>query len=94
MPQRYLSYLLRLWQEQNRLPAAWRASVEDPQTGELQGFADIMQLFAFIEHQVSDETRPVAHKGPGGGPMGPSGDAQMAQTQKDPGTDSRTKPRQ
>jgi hypothetical protein len=61
----YLSYLLRLWQERDRLPAVWRASLEDPQTGERLGFADIMQLFAFLEGQVSDESEPLAHSPPG-----------------------------
>ena len=52
----YLSYLLRLWRERATLPAVWRASLENPQTGERLGFADIMQLFAFLEKQVADET--------------------------------------
>lgn len=48
---RYLSYLLRLWQE--RSPTMWRASLEDPQTGERLGFADVAQLFAFLEAQIA-----------------------------------------
>jgi hypothetical protein len=55
---RYLSYLLRLWQEWDRLPAVWRASLEDPHTGERLGFADVAQLFAFLEDQVSGEHEP------------------------------------
>ncbi len=51
----YLSYLLRLWQERVTSPAVWRASLENSQTGERLGFADIMQLFAFLEKQIADE---------------------------------------
>src|SRR5437868_2962496 len=51
----YLSYLLRLWQEHATL-RIWRASLENPQTGEREGFADMVQLFAFLEEQVADVT--------------------------------------
>ncbi|MBF6614271.1 MAG: hypothetical protein IVW55_14185 [Chloroflexi bacterium] len=51
---RYLSYLLRLWQD--RSPAVWRASLEDPQTRERLGFADIAQLFTFLEGQIAGGT--------------------------------------
>jgi hypothetical protein len=79
---RYLSYLLRLWQEWDRLPAVWRASLEDPHTGERFGFADIIQLFAFLEDRVSDETEPLALNPPDGRLAGPSGGAQIAPEQK------------
>ena len=54
--QSYLSYLLRLWQEPVTRPAAWRASLQNPQTGELLGFADTAQLFAFLEQQLAAAT--------------------------------------
>lgn len=95
---RYLSYLLRLWQEWDRLPAVWRASLEDPQTGERLGFSDIVQLFTFLEDQVSDETEHRAHNPPDDAyersEVGLSEDAQTAQTRKDRRADSRAKPRQ
>lgn len=91
---RYLSYLLRLWQEWDRLPAVWRASLEDPHTGERLGFADIPQLFAFLEDQVSGETERLALNPPDGAPAERSGSAEMVQIQEDGSTDSRTKPRQ
>ena len=50
----YVSYLLRLWQEPIALPSVWRASLENPQTGELLGFGDVAQLFAFLEHQIAN----------------------------------------
>jgi hypothetical protein len=33
----------------------WRASLENSHTGERLGFANIMQLFAFLSKQVADE---------------------------------------
>ncbi len=52
----YLSYLLRIWHEHAGLEAVWRASLEDPQTGERLGFAGIVQLFEFVQKQLSVET--------------------------------------
>ena len=53
---RYLSYLLRLWQEGGgdllRDPPLWRASVERPQDGERLGFASLEDLFAFLERET------------------------------------------
>ena len=58
---RYLSYLLRLWQESGgdlprgnapRGPALWRASLERPQGGERLGFASLVDLFAFLESET------------------------------------------
>jgi hypothetical protein len=46
----YRAYLLRLWRadSENARPAEWRASLEDPRTGERLGFASLEQLFAFL----------------------------------------------
>jgi hypothetical protein len=62
----YHSYLLRLWRESSAReagdgPAAspeqgaevWRASLESPQAGERQGFANLEDLFAFLRQQTS-----------------------------------------
>lgn len=64
---RYLSYLLRLWQESADLPPdgvppgrvppdgdppLWRASLEGPSSEELMGFASLADLFAFLECQT------------------------------------------
>ncbi len=54
---RYLSYLLRLWQESGGdLPHGdlplWRASLERPQTGERLGFASLVDLFIFLENET------------------------------------------
>jgi hypothetical protein len=52
---RYLSYLLRLWQEGGgdllRDPLLWRASVERPQDGERLGFASLGDLLDFLEEE-------------------------------------------
>ena len=51
----YLSYLLRLWQDNNgdtEGKAAWRASLESSLTGEKRGFASLDDLFAFLRRQT------------------------------------------
>ncbi len=54
---RYLAYLLRLWQESaGDLPGGeaplWRASLERPQSDERQGFANLADLFVFLEKET------------------------------------------
>ena len=47
---RYLSYMLRLWQENAGTtpgaPLLWRASLEMPQAGARLGFASLEDLFS------------------------------------------------
>ena len=50
--QRYLSYLLRLWQTGDGGKQIWRASLESPGTGERKGFASLKELFEFLEEQT------------------------------------------
>lgn len=50
----YYSYLLRLWREDDAAP--WRASLEDPHTGERRNFARLQDVFKAIEEETS---RPV-----------------------------------
>jgi len=50
--QRYLSYLLRLWQTSSGKKQIWRASLENPGNGERQGFADLQDLFDFLQTQT------------------------------------------
>ena len=52
----YLSYLLRLWRE-NGEKTDWRASLESPHTGERWGFANLADLFTFLEKEVSHVAR-------------------------------------
>ena len=51
--QRYLSYLLRLWKVGDGAEVAWRASLQNPQTGERRGFPDPESLFRFLRRQIS-----------------------------------------
>jgi hypothetical protein len=57
---RYLSYLLRLWQEGSGSPQGdapmWRASLERPQHGERLGFATLPDLFAFLEKETGSRS--------------------------------------
>ena len=48
----YRSYLIRLWRSENDDTLIWHASTEDTMTGERRNFADIKQLFCFLEQQT------------------------------------------
>lgn len=48
----YLAYLLRLWREKGEEMTRWRASVEDPHSGEKLGFADLDELVAFLRERT------------------------------------------
>ena len=48
----YHAYLLRLWRVNAGESQIWRASLEDPYTGERLGFADLPELFAFLAEQI------------------------------------------
>jgi hypothetical protein len=50
----YLSYMLRLWQAGSRGgQQVWRASLEDPHTGERQAFGDVEALVTFLADKTS-----------------------------------------
>ena len=42
------SFLLRLWSSGELCNSAWRASLEDPHTGQRVGFASLDHLFAYL----------------------------------------------
>jgi hypothetical protein len=48
----YVSYLLRLWREKGGQVTLWRASVQDPHTGERVGFAHLDELVAFLREKT------------------------------------------
>jgi len=52
--QDYLAYLLRFWREDETSP--WRATVENPHTGEKRSFAAPDHLWAFLQTQLVDPT--------------------------------------
>lgn len=50
--QRYQFFILALWAQPGSQPrgsTAWRISLEDSQTAERRGFADLAELQAFLE---------------------------------------------
>ena len=54
-------YLLHLWQERALRPGSpgvWRFSLEDPRTGQRQGFADLEGLVSFLRERMAEE--PIA----------------------------------
>lgn len=59
-PPNYLSYLLRLWSAGNSAESTWRASLENPMTGERQGFASVRELFTFLQAQVEGLAGPAS----------------------------------
>jgi hypothetical protein len=58
--QRYFSYLLRLWLAGDEGQLHWRASLEDPHSGERIGFDHLELLYQFLNQQTSlqNEKRP------------------------------------
>jgi hypothetical protein len=58
--QRYLSYLLRLWQTSDGKQTVWRASLQSPHSEERHGFASLEDLMDFLKAQTEkteDERR-------------------------------------
>lgn len=66
-PVAYFSYLLRMWRTGEK--SAWRASLENPQTGERLGFGSLEMLFAFLAqraHPAPDSNQEDSFKAKGG----------------------------
>jgi len=56
-PPQYQSYMLRCAEtrgDDTDHPAIWRFSLQDPQSGEKQYFADLESLIAFLENAFSN----------------------------------------
>ncbi len=53
--QRYLSFLLRLWQTNDGEKQVWRASLECPGSGQRHGFASFQELIDFLEAQIGQD---------------------------------------
>ena len=49
---RYFAWLLRIWQSGEQ-EAVWRASLEDPHTGERIGFANLPGLWAYVKQRIT-----------------------------------------
>jgi len=50
----YIAYLLRLWREQGGESTRWRASLQDPHSGERAGFANLEELFGYLRRETGD----------------------------------------
>ena len=57
---RRLSYLLRLWQTEHEGMLMWCASLESAHTGERWGFANLAELYAFLDQETAavNERKP------------------------------------
>lgn len=54
MVRNYLSFLLRIWRVGQNGKNAWRASLENPHTGERRSFANLKALFDFLREQTQE----------------------------------------
>jgi hypothetical protein len=48
----YVAYLLRLWRETSGGSSRWRASLQDPHSGERIGFASLTELFGYLRREI------------------------------------------
>ena len=53
----YQAYLLRMWQVMSGGQQVWRASLEDPRTGERLGFGSLDDLVAYLRMLTGDGSR-------------------------------------
>ena len=63
-PRRYLAYLLRVWCVTGDGAPVWRASLEDVQTGERQGFGSLELLLAFLLEETAGAPSPAVRHPP------------------------------
>ncbi|MEZ4593706.1 MAG: hypothetical protein R3D55_21565 [Chloroflexota bacterium] len=49
----YIAYLLRLWREKQ--DGSWRALLENPTSGERNGFANLAELVTFLEGKTGEK---------------------------------------
>ena len=51
----YYSYLIRLWQVEEDGKPTWRASLDDPRSGERMGFASLEMLYLYLMEKIKRE---------------------------------------
>jgi hypothetical protein len=63
-PRKYLAFLLRLWQVEEDGCHIWRASLEDPDTGERRGFASLNLLTNYLREQAQahEDVEDINHR--------------------------------
>lgn len=68
-PPHYHSYLLRFWEERGETADTqiWRFMLQDPQTKERFGFADLDALVTWIQLKIMPLSEPPALQEPKGG---------------------------
>jgi hypothetical protein len=54
----YVSYLLRIWELDNRDPRQFLASLEKPGSHDLKIFNDLEELFDFLRSQIECNQKP------------------------------------
>jgi hypothetical protein len=54
-PDAYQTYLLHLWRARCQGKWQWRASIENPHSGERHAFASLEQLFAYLSDKCELE---------------------------------------
>jgi hypothetical protein len=59
----YMAFLLRLWCVHDADGIQWRASLEDAQTGERQGFANLERLCEFLAQSCTNASDPSLKSG-------------------------------
>jgi dihydroorotase-like cyclic amidohydrolase len=60
--QAYRAWLVRMWPVCRNGQMVWRASAEDAHTGERRAFADLPQLFAFLEETIQSTLTTVQNR--------------------------------
>ena len=66
-PPRYQTFLLTFWEERSSKPedrVIWRFSLEDPQTGQRRGFANLEMLMAALWQLMADAGEEGSGEGP------------------------------
>ena len=58
MPQRYLSFLLRLWKVEDPDHPGWRASLEDPHTRQVTSFSSLATLYEYLLQLTGSTSSP------------------------------------
>jgi len=58
----YYAYLLRIWCASDQDGMHWLASLEDPHTHQVQGFANLEQMAAFLQQKTEIQPTAAQHK--------------------------------
>ena len=58
MEAKYHSFLVRLWKSESNDDPSWHVSLESPETGEKQHFANLDDLLEFFENLTREPLAP------------------------------------